>query len=165
MGNAVLHYPLSKSFELSEHILLIWGDIPLIHPETVRATVERHLENKNNFTFPTKFVQSAYTVVNRNANNEVVEVLETREESIRKAQPGERDIGLFVFRKKKVLDLLAMQLPGKYGKTTQEHGFLYIVKHLVERGSRVEGLPIAKDNDLISLNKIQDLDGITNPIN
>ena len=83
--------------------------------------------------------------------------METREENI-PIENGERDIGLFIFKKKVIFDLLELNLPRKYSTKTKEHGFLYLISHLVKKGYKVEGLKIAKGEELISLNKISDLE-------
>ena len=70
---------------------------------------------------------------------------------------GERDIGLFIFKKKEIFDLLELDLPKKYSSRTKEHGFLYIISHLVKKGFKVEAMTIAIDKELLSLNKISDL--------
>ncbi len=157
MGDAVLHFKKSPSFELSEDILLIWGDIPFIEENTIKKMVERHFEKDNTFTFVTAKTNAAYTRVNRDQNNKIIEVLETREENL-PVKKGERDIGLFIFKKKEIFDLLELNLSKKYSSKTKEHGFLYLVSHLVKNGYKVEGLEIAKSKELISLNKISDLD-------
>ena len=119
--------------------------------------VERHFEKDNTFTFVTAKTNTAYTRVNRDQNNKIIEVLETREENL-PVKKGERDIGLFIFKKKEIFDLLELNLSKKYSSKTKEHGFLYLVSHLVKNGYKVEGLEIAKSKELISLNKISDLD-------
>ena len=48
-------------------------------------------------------------------------------------------------------------LEGKYGINTNEHGFLYLIKHLSNRGYKIEGLQIANDRELKSLNSLSDL--------
>lgn len=159
MGDAVLRFEESPAFATADHVLLIWGDVPLIQPETVAAAVNAHLAHKNDFTFATRDVESAYTIVSRDAAGGVKSVVETRELGITEPQPGERDIGLFIFRKRAVLAALGEELPGKWGKTTGEHGFLYIIGHLVTRGLRVEALPVATELDLVSLNSLKDVDG------
>jgi bifunctional UDP-N-acetylglucosamine pyrophosphorylase/glucosamine-1-phosphate N-acetyltransferase len=158
MGDAVLRFTESPAFDGAEHLLLIWGDIPFIQPETVDAIVSAHEIQENDLTFATRLVDAAYTVVTRGASGEVFRVTETREDGVGQLQAGERDIGLFVFRKAMVLNLLREDLAGKFGKTTGEHGFLYIIGHLVARGHRVMALPIANDLDLISLNSMKDID-------
>ena len=158
MGDAILEFRSSPAAATAEHVLAVWGDIPMIQPETVRATVRAHLDHGNDFTFPTRIVDEAYTIVSRDEAGAVVSVVETREAG-NAPGPGEREIGLFVFRVEPVLALLAERLPGATGRSTGEHGFLYLVRHLAERGLRVEALPIADERDLVSLNRLSDLEG------
>ena len=119
--------------------------------------VERHFENNNTFTFVSAKTDKAYTRVNRDQNEQIIEIIETREENL-PIESGERDIGLFIFKKKEIFNLLELNLPKKFSTKTKEHGFLYLVAHLVKYGHKVEGLEIAKDKELISLNKISDLE-------
>jgi bifunctional UDP-N-acetylglucosamine pyrophosphorylase / glucosamine-1-phosphate N-acetyltransferase len=59
-----------------------------------------------------------------------------------------------------VLPLLAQRLEGAFGRSTGEHGFLYVVRHLADRGLKVEALPVAQEIDLVSLNRLSDLAGV-----
>ena len=157
MGDAVLRFKDSPAFNTAEHILLIWGDIPFIQPSTVEALVNAHLRHQNDLTLATRAVEKAYTVVSRDQQGKVMGVSETRELGLESQHGGERDIGLFIFRKQPVLDTLQEDLPGKFGSSTGEHGFLYVIKHLVKKGYRVEALPIATELDLVSLNSMTDI--------
>ena len=159
MGDAVLRFKDSPVFYDAEHIVLMWGDIPFIQRNTVIAMINTHYEQGNDFTFVTRYVDKAYTVVTRDKQGCVTGVIETREDGVNVTKPGERDIGLFIFRKQPVFDVIQQELPGKRGKTTGEHGFLYIIQYIVERGYRVQGLPIATEMDIISLNTLKDIEG------
>ena len=159
MGDAVLRFVESPAYTLARHVLLVWGDIPLIQAATVATIVNEHLEKRNDFTFATRHVDSAYTVVSRSSEGKVLGIVETRESSAGECRPGERDIGLFVFRKQLVLDALLDESAQKYGRATGEHGFLYVIGQLASRGFKVEALPIATAEDLVSLNRLDDLNG------
>lgn len=156
MGDAVLNFEKSPFAKSSKNILLIWGDIPFIRKSTIKKMIESHFKNNNTFTFITSDTDKAYTRVIRNEKSEVIDILETREEDI-PIKRGERDIGLFIFKKDKVFDLLKLDLAKKYSIKSKEHGFLYIVNYLVKNGLRVEGIKIANKKELISLNRISDL--------
>jgi len=158
MGEAVLRFEQSSAFAEADHLLLVWGDIPFIQPSTVAALVDTHFKDGNDFTFVTRMVDSAYTLVSRDAAGRVKDVVETRELGIALPQAGERDIGLFIFRTNVVLDALREELPGKWGCSTNEHGFLYLIAHLASRGFQVEALPIATELDIVSLNSLKDID-------
>lgn len=157
MGDAVLCYERSPSAVGAEHILLAWGDLANLQPSTIASLVDDHLRAGNDFTFATRLVDKAYTTVLRDQAGKVLSVRETREHGIKTPQPGERDIGLFIFRMQPIFDLLRARLPGKLGLATSEHGFLYVIEHLVQAGCRVDALPIATMSDLISLNSLSDL--------
>lgn len=157
MGDAVLQFGASPAFASAVHVLLMWGDIPLLQPQTVEATVQVHLINGNDLTFATRHVDAAYTVVTRDCAGKVIDLTESRETGVRESGAGERDIGLFVFRRDVVLDALRGDDPGKFGRATGEHGFLYIVGNLVRNGFKVEAVPCATELDLVSLNSIEDL--------
>lgn len=156
MGDAVL----AGAADLSvENILLGWGDIPFFQPATVTAMVAAHRANGNDFTFATALVDSAYTLVSRDRDGRTTGVVESREAGLAEPGPGERDIGLFIFRREPVLAKLREELPGKYGKATGEHGFLYAIGHLSAAGCKVEAVPVASELDLVSLNSLGDLKG------
>jgi bifunctional UDP-N-acetylglucosamine pyrophosphorylase/glucosamine-1-phosphate N-acetyltransferase len=157
MGAAVLTFTASPVYAAATDVLLAWGDIPLLQPETIAAVVEAHRRDGNDFTMATRLVDAAYTVVTRDAQGEVTRVTETRESGQSTPQAGEREIGLFVFRKEPVFALLRENLPDRYGRSTGEHGLLYVIGHLASRGGRVKGLPVATEMDLISLNALSDL--------
>jgi len=156
MGNAVLQIKKVKNFNNIEDVILVWGDIPYIQKGTLDTTLKFHTNNKSDFTFPSKVVKKAYTVISRNSNGDVQSVIETREDSSKPAE-GERDMGLFIFKKNIVIPMLEESLDGKISNTTKEHGFLYIISHLVSRNFSVNALPIATELDLISFNNLEDI--------
>jgi len=157
MGNAILQYKKSSNYKMAKNILLIWGDIPFIRSITIAKLVKSHFQNKNDFTLITKEVQKAYTLIKRDIKDNIIDIIETREFGL-KPEPGEREIGLFLFKKEIIMDLLSKdKLSNKFGKETGEHGFLYVIKHLAILGKRIEGLKIANDKELKSLNSISDL--------
>lgn len=159
MGDAVLAFRRSPRFSADSQALLVWGDIPLLAPETVRSLIDHHLATGNDFSFVTRHVDAAYTRVSRDKDGRVVALEETRELNQDPAA-GERDIGLFLFRAAPILHLLEQRLPGFTGSATGEHGFLYIVRHAAAAGLKVEALPIATEQDCISLNRLSDLQGV-----
>ena len=71
-------------------------------------------------------------------------MIETREAGGEPPAEGERDIGLFVFRKLPVFETLALDLPGRLGRSTGEHGFLYVIAHLAHPGRKVAALPMLR---------------------
>ena len=158
MGNAVLCFSKSQRFAEADHIVLLWGDIPFIQPNTLQAMIACHMAHENDMTFVTKKVEKAYTVVTRDGSGHILRVDETRELGLMPKQ-GEREVGLFIFRKTPVFEHLQVDTPSRFSQSTKEHGFLYVIGLLVRSGLRVEGLSIATALDIVSLNALGDLDG------
>jgi bifunctional UDP-N-acetylglucosamine pyrophosphorylase / glucosamine-1-phosphate N-acetyltransferase len=157
MGDAVLRFEYSPVASEAHHVLLAWGDLAHLQPSTVSALAKFHIDCDNDFTLVSRLVDRAYTQVQRNRAGRVVAVSESREQGVTDPQPGEREIGLFAFRKQPIFELLRADVAGKLGASSREHGFLYVVEHLVRNGAKVEALPIATELDLVSLNSVSDL--------
>ena len=157
MGDAVLRFECSPVASEATHVLLAWGDLACLQANTVSCMATSHIKCGNDFTFVTRIVDDAYTVVKRDHAGRVLCVSETREQGVTDPRPGEREIGLFAFNKELVFETLKSSLPGKFGSRSGEHGFLYAIEHLARRGAKVDALPIATELDLVSLNSLSDL--------
>jgi bifunctional UDP-N-acetylglucosamine pyrophosphorylase/glucosamine-1-phosphate N-acetyltransferase len=158
MGNSILCFKKSKFYNSSENLMVIWGVIPFIQSDTIDSVVKFHISNNNHFTFPTRFVKDPYTKVIRDNNNSVIDIQETRENINSTVVDGEREIGFFIFKNKIILNMLNKNLLGKISNITKEHGFLYLIKHLFKKGFKIQGLPIATSDDIISINTKIDLE-------
>jgi len=159
MGDAVLTLN-DVGDSLKENILLIWGDIPFIKKDTILSMCNHFLKTNSSFTLLTRKMPNPYTIVKRDQSNKILSVTETREMGKNKLITfGERDLGLFIFKKKLVLDFLSMNLENKFGQSTKEHGFLYIIEHLVKSGYLVNSYTSTDKNESISFNSISDIKG------
>jgi bifunctional UDP-N-acetylglucosamine pyrophosphorylase / glucosamine-1-phosphate N-acetyltransferase len=156
MGDAVLHFDRSPAAIKAGTVVLIWGDIPYLSRATLDATLAHHRSSGAVLTFPSRHVDRAYTIVARAADGGVTALEETRVTG-KALEPGERDIGFFVFEARPVLDALRASA-SRHDPNDGEHGFLQVVARLAERGERVEALPIATERELISLNALSDLE-------
>lgn len=158
MGDAVLQIA-TKKIDLHENILLSWGDLPFISKSVFEDLCLFHKKNKNDFSIATYYSKNAYTYVVRDDDHNIKEVIESKEVNRNYLLPteGERDIGVFVFKKELLLDFLNQDLLGKYGKVSKEHGFLYVIKHLVDYGYKVESLQVQEKMSEVSFNSYEDI--------
>ena len=152
MGNALLATDTSK---LNQNILLLWGDIPFIKEKTINKIIKVYFENNLDFIFPTLDSKNGYTKVVRK-NNKIQCVLESKEESLDGFGECERDIGVFLFNRDIVFEFLNKPYSKKIGKVSKEHGFLYIIEHLIKAEKRVKALKIADNIEALSLNTYED---------
>jgi bifunctional UDP-N-acetylglucosamine pyrophosphorylase/glucosamine-1-phosphate N-acetyltransferase len=142
MGHALLQ--AEEHIEENEDVLLVWSDIPMLDALTIRHMVDCHIVSQNDFSFVTAICDSCYTIVSREKGL-VRSVIETRAAGMLPGKGGERDIGLFIFKKQPLFSLL------------KEEGGIAEVNGRKEFGCKVEGYPLAKEEDLLSFNTPEDL--------
>lgn len=162
MGDAVLHSEAAVTAAGCDTVLLLWGDVPLVQRSTLTSLVALHHADNNVLSFATRYVDASYTSVERDGAGRVVHVAESREcrDLGRWVGAGERDAGIFAFDPGVVFPCLREKGDGWIGAVTGEHGFLYVISHLVRRGCSVEGYPIATPLDVLGFNTPADLQGI-----
>lgn len=149
MGDAVLKFKKSKFYNNSDHILLIWGDIPFLKKSSIDKLIKVHISESNFMTLLSKYSSKPYTLIKKDKNNRIKEIIETKNSKMQ-FNYGERDIGIFIF-KKSLLNYLHNQ------NIRKEHNFLYIIKKLYSNNFVVKSLPIASARETISLNYLSDV--------
>ena len=155
MGHAILQ--AKAHINDGEQILLAWSDIPFLQKATIHNLFKKHIEDGNIFSLASYICKNPYTLIER-IDNKVVRLLETHKNTdIPKADMGERDIGLFIFDKQIVLDLIEEEFKKFDEKSGNEFGFLSILESLSTKGYKVEAYPIAHEKDILSFNTPEDL--------
>lgn len=151
MGDAILKTRKSKYFNDISDILLIWGDLPFITRTSLDKLIYNHFKHSNFMTILSYKTKNPYTLIVKDKNDYVCDLIETKLTN-KKFNYGERDLGVFLFKK----DLLNYLYKNKKIQNS-EHNFLYIIKILYKLGFKIKSLPIAKHKETISLNYISDL--------
>lgn len=154
MGDAVLR--ANSKIDDEAHVILVWSDIPMLNSKTVDNLIKCHLVSKNNFSLVTNLGANCYTIVEREEGR-LKRVLETKALGMEPAKEGERDIGLFVFKKQPTFKMLQEDAVKRSDAGAKEHGFLYLIEKLALANEKVEGYPIALPNDVLSFNTPDDL--------
>ena len=149
MGDAVLKFNQSKFLKKTDHILLIWGDIPFIKKSSIDKLIKFHISNSNFMSILSNFSYKPYTYIKKDKNYLIKEIIETKDTKFQ-YKYGERDIGIFIF-KKSLLKYL------KNNDVKKEHNFLYVIKKLYQKKYLVKSLSIASKKETMSLNYLSDL--------
>src|SRR4051812_39690048 len=68
MGDAILLFRNASGSAQTEELLVVWGDIPLLEAATLEGLIAAHRAGRNDFTFATRRVDEAYTIVERDAS-------------------------------------------------------------------------------------------------
>jgi len=161
MGDAVYQIKKSNFINNKSQILLVWGDLISPQIKTINKLVRTHFLHKNTFSLISIKVKDPYTIIKRDQNNRVLEIIETKNKKT-KYNYGERDIGLFIFKLKPTLETLLRYISEKSLLTSKEINFLPIVKNLVNHPYRVECICCAEEKDTLSFNSINDIKKISN---
>ena len=156
MGDAILKFKKSKKFRYTKNILLIWGDLPFIYKNTINQLISYHMKNNCFFTIVSGVDTNPYTVILRDKQSKIKEILETRNKNIN-IKKGERDIGVFLFNLN-LIKYLSKFKNYDYTDGKKEHNFLYIIKLLYKKNFIIGSSKITNKKEFISFNSIQDLE-------
>ena len=155
MGDAVLQSLKYGDIKEIENSLLLWGDLPFIKKRTLNKLLDLHSKDNSDFSFPTIVSPDPYTLVKRDTDQKVVDLIELKNSSRGRPVEGERDIGVFLYKTKLILSLL--RNVKKRQDKRSELGFLSLVKVLSKKGSRINGYKIATKREALSFNSKDDL--------
>ena len=155
LGDAMLCFRESEYFNDTKNVLAIWGDMISVQIETLKRLMRLFRETGSVFAFPTKVQNPCYTYVTRH-KGKVINLSERQEFGDALPPVGESDVGVFMFNKEIVFDIMKDQ-EGLIGNITKEIGFLQIVSILSRLGWRIDALPIAGEIDSLSFNTADDL--------
>ena len=158
MGDAVLKIKNSKDYSKIKNILLIWGDIPFIQKSTINKLINFHFKNNNDFTLVSANVSKPYTLIKRNNENKIISVIEMKNVK-KKPKTGEREVGVFLFKKKYVISALSQIKKINNSKFTKENefGFLQSIGFLYKKLLKIESLEITNIRETKSLNFLSEL--------
>ena len=155
MGDAVLQSSRYRDIKNTQNSLLLWGDLPFIKPRTLNKLIDLHVQDKSDFSFPTLITSDPYTLVKRDKDQRVVNLIELKNSPSKIPSKGERDIGVFLYKTGLILDLL--EGIKKKEDAIKEIGFLNLVRILFKRGSNINGYKIATKREALSFNSKNDL--------
>jgi len=157
MGDAVLRLKHSKEYPSIRDVLVVWGDQPFVQITTLQRLLTLFHEQGHVMAFPSLLSDNCYTVVERDSEGRLLNLRERREVGPTLPLEGERDTGIFLFKKEPVIETLGSNSEHLIGQTTGESGFLPVVGILVSRGMSVEAYPIASDMDVQGFNTPEEL--------
>ncbi len=155
MGDAVLHFKKSKYFTSSSKILLLWGDLPFLYKKSINTLISTFLSKNYFFSLITGQSNKPYTYIIRDNLGNISNIIESRKSKINHLK-GERDIGVFLFRKE-LLNFLNKKKKYDYVDNKKEHNFLYIINVLYKNKILLGSSPITSEKEFISFNYRKDI--------
>ena len=153
-GHAVLQlHPQLKDFD--GDLLILYGDTPLFRATSIRGLLNRHYLRQSDLTLLTAVVDRAlpYGRIIRDADNQIVDIIEETEASPRIREIRELNVGAYVVRAQPLFRALEKLSPSPDG----EYRLTDCVHHLIHSGLRVESYQIYDQDEVQGINTAEDL--------
>ncbi len=151
-GDAVLRV-VQQLAEFPGHLLILYGDTPLIRPGTIRGLLNRHRLRKAHLTLLTANVDRPlpYGRIIRDAFGEVVDIVEDKDASAQVRAIRELNAGAYVVE----AGLLRAVLADAGDETMQLTG---CVHRLIHRGCRIANYQIYDQDEVQGIDTAKDLE-------
>ncbi len=153
-GHAVLQLqPHLKNF--SGDLLILYGDTPLFRSASLRGLLNRHRLREAHLTLLTAVVDRAlpYGRIIRDADGQIVDVIEETEASPRVREIRELNAGAYVVRAQTIFAALEKLAPSTNG----EYRLTDCVHQLIHSGLRVESYQLYDQDEVQGINTVEDL--------
>ena len=153
-GHAVLQLaPLLKDF--CGDLLILYGDTPLFRSTSIRGLLNRHHLRQAHLTLLTAVVDRAlpYGRIIRDADNQIIDIIEETEASPRIREIRELNVGAYVVRAPALFRALEQLSPSREG----DYRLTDCVHHLIHSGLHVESYQIYDQDEVQGINTAEDL--------
>jgi bifunctional UDP-N-acetylglucosamine pyrophosphorylase/glucosamine-1-phosphate N-acetyltransferase len=136
--------------------LVLYGDVPLIKEETLRALLEKHRKSKADATLVTTRVSNptAFGRIVRNRARRITQIVEERDATQAQKRIREINPGIYCFKASALLDAL-----GKIGTANdqQEYYLTDVIEVLVGEGKKVETVSAGDEEEIMQVNSRKQL--------
>lgn len=136
-------------------LLILYGDTPLFRPTSIRGLLNRHRLRGADLTLLTAVVDRPlpYGRIIRDADGQIVDIIEEADASPRVRQIRELNAGAYVVHAGTIFDALAHLTPGPDG----EYRLTDCVHQLIRSGLEVESYQIYDQDEVQGINTAADL--------
>jgi bifunctional UDP-N-acetylglucosamine pyrophosphorylase/glucosamine-1-phosphate N-acetyltransferase len=153
----------AKNFIKAENFLVLYGDMPFIKAESIRALMKAHRETSANISMLTAVAPNfegiynsllSYGRIVRDAKNQIIKVVEYKDAAEDQKQINEINPGIYMFNTKwffsHVGKISNQNAQGEYYLTD-------IVEVAIESGETINNLPVGA-KEVIGINSREDLE-------
>jgi bifunctional UDP-N-acetylglucosamine pyrophosphorylase/glucosamine-1-phosphate N-acetyltransferase len=137
-------------------ILILYGDVPLLKPETIRKMVDSHLNNRADLSVLTCELTepSGYGRIVRDKKGNIAKIVEHIDANRNELSIKEINTGIYFGSKKLIKDAL---IRVKDNNRQKEFYLTDIVHQLIRQKKKVIGFKIANADEILGINTKSDL--------
>jgi len=137
-------------------VVILYGDTPLIRPQTLEALYAHHREANAACTVLTTHLANprGYGRILRNPSGQVIGIIEDKEATQAQRAIGEVNTGMYVFSKADLMEGLGHVQPGR---KTGEFYLTDVLGWLFQRGRRVEACVAEDGEEVLGVNSQAEL--------
>lgn len=138
------------------HVLILYGDTPLLSKETLKKLVSHHINTKASCTLLTANLKNpaGYGRILRNKNYHIIKVIEDQEASIYEKVITEVNAGAICFRANDLFRVLEEIEPQNKKK---EYFLTDTIELLFRQGQKVESVITEDNQEILGINTRDDL--------
>lgn len=156
-GDAVLRAKkLLLNDKKIDSVLISYGDVPLLTPETIEKVLSRHLSTRSGCTILTSNLKNptGYGRVLRSGNDRIVKIVEELDASIYEKVIEEINVGLYCFNKESLFKALEKIRPNDKKK---EYYLTDTIEILTKANALIDSVSTSDPEEFIGINTRQDL--------
>lgn len=156
-GDAVLKAKrsLSKDDRI-DTVLICYGDVPLLTPETLKRIIDRHVSTRSGCTLLTSHLKNptGYGRIQRSDNDKIVKVVEELDASIYEKVIEEVNVGVYCFNKDILFEALESIRPNNRKK---EYYLTDVIGILARSNALIDAVSTDVPEEFLGVNTRDDL--------
>jgi len=137
-------------------VLILYGDVPLVSPDTIRSLIKEHKSSGASCTLLTVLLNdpSGYGRVVRGASNQVKGIIEDKEASDEEKRIREINVGLYCFKRRDLFE--AIRKVGR-SRVKKEYYLTDLITILMSEGRKINAVKTDDADETIGINSRADL--------
>jgi len=139
-----------------DSVLVTYGDVPLLTPETLRRIIERHLSARSDCTLLTSHLKNptSYGRVVRSGNDKVTKIIEEADASIYEKVIEEINVGVYCFNKSLLFGAIEKIKPNNIKK---EYYLTDTIEILAKSNALIDSVSTDDPEEFLGVNTRSDL--------
>lgn len=154
-GHAVMQaLPIIEKF--AGELLVLYGDVPLIKPDTIVSLLKRHREERNACTMLTTIIDQpgGYGRIIRDADGSVAKIVEAKDASPAELAVKEINPAIYAFENQKLVEALGLLKPNnKQG----EYYLTDVIGIFKQQGKKIAAQIVEDSREVLGINTPEEL--------